>query len=94
MASGVMSPIEAAARALCMADYAAQWQRLGKDGPALIEANWPFYITRVIAVLDAIRKPNEAMIDAGVAAAHGKNWGIIVENTYTEMIGKVLEDAK
>lgn len=86
-----MSPIEQAARALCMADYAPQWERLGKDGPKLIDENWPFYVSRVRAVVESIKIPTEDMIDVGVAEAHGKNWGAIVANCYTAMVGSILK---
>lgn len=31
-------------------------------------------------------EPTDAMIDAGVAEAHGKNWGVVVANCYRAML--------
>lgn len=44
------------------------------------------------AAIETMREPSEAMVDAGVGGAHGKNWGEIVANCHRAMIDTALSE--
>lgn len=79
-----MSPIERAARALCLIDEVDPDSSLGGDGHNLL---WMEYANvNVKAVLQAIREPSDEMNAAGIDADdhiefnnHGRIWQAMID---------------
>ncbi|WP_260581169.1 hypothetical protein [Sphingopyxis sp. PET50] len=94
-----MTPLERAARALCLADgldpdrkfKSSDWS----EGTAPHEFAWHEYLPKARAVLTAIREPSEGMREAGAGQLFGAasdDWGEDAKKVWVAMIEAALTE--